>query len=362
MNSSKVAKLAMLLAAVFATIGGVLVLSTRYSIEPVPWIALWSDMLIGSIVVTLLAVLGVYYLFTRRLKRLSDAVEAFAQGGFTSPLRIRGANAGGDEIDRLAAQVERMSERIAAQIDTLERVALQRRELLTNVSHDLRTPMASMQGYLELLLLHQGKLQAAEERNYLETAVRQCERLGRLIGDLFHLTELDAGDRKPRAEDFALAELTQDIAQKFSADAGRRQIDLRVSADASLPRPALLVVCADIALVERALENLVENALRHTPAGGFIRIEIGHDAERARLAVIDTGTGIAAEDLPGLFERYDRAEHVAGGATHAGLGLMIARRMVRLHGGELKVCSTVGQGTRVSFDLPMAARNERAAA
>jgi len=115
---------------------------------------MWSGLLIGSIVVALLAVLGMSALYTRRLKRLNDAVEAFAEGGFTLPVRIAGADASGDEIDRLAAHVEGMSERIAAQIVALERSALQRRELLTNVSHDLRTPMASMQGYLELLLLH----------------------------------------------------------------------------------------------------------------------------------------------------------------------------------------------------------------
>ena len=326
------------------------------------WITLWSGMLIASIVVTLLAVLGVSSMYTRRLKRLSDAVEAFAGGGFSSPVRIAGADPGGDEVARLAAHVEGLSERIAAQIAALERVARQRRELLTNVSHDLRTPMASMQGYLELLLVHQGHLEPAEERNYLETAARQCERLTRLVGDLFHLTELDAGDRKPRAEDFALAELTQDIAQKFAADADRRQIELCAGADESVPRPGALVVCADIALVERALESLVENALRHTPAGGFVRIEIGRDAERARLAVRDSGVGIAAEDLPGLFDRYDRVERVAGAATHAGLGLTIARRIVRLHGGELEVCSTAGQGTQVKFDLPLAKRAPHAVA
>ena len=323
------------------------------------WLSMWSGLLIGSIVVTLLAVLGMSALYTRRLKRLSDAVEAFAEGGFTLPVRVVGADASGDEIDRLGAHVEGMSERIAAQIVALERAALQRRELLTNVSHDLRTPLASMQGYLELLLLHHGRLDPAEERNYLETAARQCERLARLVGDLFHLTELDAGDRKPLAEDFAIAELTQDIAQKFAADADQRQIELRAGADASLPRPASLVVRADIALVERVLENLVENALRHTPAGGYVHIEIGRGEGRARLAVRDSGVGISAEDLPGLFERYDRVERVAGAATHAGLGLTIARRIVRLHGGDLEVCSTAGQGTQVKFDLPLA---ERAAA
>ena len=308
------------------------------------------------------AALGMSRPDTRRLQRLTSAVEAFEQAGFASPLRVAGADPNGDEVARLAAQVEMMSGRIASQIAALERVARQRRELLANVSHDLRTPLASMQGYLELLLLRHGSLEPAEERNYLETAVRQSERLARLVRDLFQLTELEADGMQPGAEDFALAELAHDVVQKFAPDASRRKLQLSVNADATLARPAALMVRADIGLIERVLEHLVENALRHTPAGGAVAIVLGHDGERALMTVRDTGEGIAAEQLPGLFERYYRAERVAGAGSvaHGGLGLAIARRIVALHGGELKLCSTPGLGTNVSFDLPLAARSAQA--
>jgi hypothetical protein len=131
----------------------------------------------------------------RRLQQLGDAVGAFESDRFALPPHIGGADAGGDAVARLAVQFERMSGRIAGQISALARLAQQRRELLTKVSHDLRTPTAAMLGYLELLLRH-GRLDAAEQRIYLQAAARQSERLARLVGDLFQLAELDADDAR----------------------------------------------------------------------------------------------------------------------------------------------------------------------
>ena len=248
----------------------------------------------------------------RRLQQLGDAVDAFERDGFALPPHINGADAGGDAVARLAGQFERMSGRIAAQISALARLAQQRRELLTKVSHDLRTPTAAMQGYLELLLLRHGSLDAAEQRNYLQTAARQSERLARLVGDLFQLAELDADDARLQGEDFVLAELVHDVVQQFGAEAQRRQIALRTL---FLPSPkalAALQVHADLRLIERVLAGLIDNALRHTPSDGAVTIECSSDGDRARLAVRDTGEGIASAVLHGLFERYERSERVAG--------------------------------------------------
>jgi PAS domain S-box-containing protein len=254
-------------------------------------------------------------------------------------------------IADLSAQVDALTKQVAGQAVALEHGTRQRRELLANLSHDLRTPLAAMQGYLELLLLRQGRLETAEARNYLQTAAAQSERLARLVGDLFELTRLEADDMQPQFEPVALAELAHDVAQKFAAQAQRREVALAVRCDAcGSAAPAM--VPADIALVERVLDNLVDNALRHTPAGGAVTIELGGDKQRARVSVADTGEGIAAEDLPGIFERYDRAARVGGGSGHAGLGLAIAQRIVNLHGSQLQVHSASGEGTRVSFDLP----------
>jgi signal transduction histidine kinase len=273
------------------------------------------------------------------------------------------ADAHGDEIARLAARAEQVSQHIASQAATLAQAARGRRELLANVSHDLRTPLASMQGYLELLLLRQGSLEPAEAHNYLQTAARQSERLGRLVGDLFELTRLEAEDMQPQAEPFVLAELAQDVVQRFAPDAHRREVALSTCCEAGPGGEAAkgsigaAQVQADIALIERVLANLVDNALRHTPAGGVVTIAISGDEAHLKVAVRDSGEGIAAEDLPGIFERYDRATRVGdSGAGHAGLGLAIAQRIVKLHGSALQVQSVAGQGTRVGFELARAER------
>jgi signal transduction histidine kinase len=264
---------------------------------------------------------------------------------------------------RLNAELEQMAARLAQQSQQLQRAERAQHELLARVSHDLRTPLASMQGYLELLMLQRGKLDPAEEHNYLQTALRQSERLSRLVRDLFELTRLESTAVPPSGEDFALADLAHDTVQGFAREAGQRALQLAVVPPADGHSRAGLVVHADIGLIARALQGVVENALRHTPAGGSVTIELGSSAGRAQIVVRDTGEGIAAEALPGLFERYRHNERVGDGGPqgHGGLGLAIARRIVRLHGGELCVASTRGQGTQVSLDLPLADASRPAA-
>jgi hypothetical protein len=311
-------------------------------------------------VVAALAVAGVAascvaWLQARRLRRLSRALDAFERAGHAGPLRLAEADGQGDETARLAAQIERMGACLAARSVELGDAMRRRSELLANVSHDLRTPLASMQGYLELLLLRQDNLGSAEARNYLHTATRQSERLGRLVADLFELTRLEGEGLQPDAEDFALAELAHDVVQKFALDAGERGVQLAVRLDAV---SAALRVRAEIGLVERLLASLVENALRHTPAGGSVGIETAPVEGRAQVVVSDTGEGMASAQLAGIFDHYDRAERVGGasrGSGHGGLGLAIARRIVELHGGRLRIESAPGRGTRIAFDLPLAA-------
>ena len=322
-------------------------------------------MLIVGAAPAALAALAIYWRLSRRLRRLAEAVEAGARDGCRQPLRVPGADAHGDEIQRLSAHVERMSGRIGEQVAELERSVDRRRELLANVSHDLRTPLTLMQGYLETMLLRRGELTPAEERSCLEVAARHAERLGRLVADLFELTKLDGQAGRIQAEPFSLTELAQDIAQKFTLHAGAQQVRVDLDLDARTQ-----AVVGDIGMIERALENLVENALRHTPVGGHVTIEVASGPARAQVCVRDTGCGISRENLPHVFDRYfqaPRVELMAGGDSadnamvaatarhHAGLGLAITRRIVALHGGDIQVCSTPGVGTAFSFDLPLAA-------
>jgi signal transduction histidine kinase len=342
-------KLAGAQALMFFALGAVFIIATEHMLEGRRLVELAAELLVGAVVFSLLAALLVFHLLTRRLRALTEAVETFRASGFTRPMQLRSADAAGDDIGRLSAAVQEMSQRIAGQIELLESAEQRRRELLANVSHDLRTPLASMQGYLETLLLKQGTLPADEQREYLMIAAKHSERLGKLIRDLFDLTKLEAREVQPDCETFAIAELIQDVVQKFQLGAARRglKLELRLASDQ-------LKVRADIALIERVLENLIENAMRHTPAGGVLRVEAANAGPRAQVDVVDTGCGIPESELPHVFDRYyriDRGEATDAGST--GLGLAITRRIVALHGGEIRVDSRLGEGTRFRFDLPL---------
>jgi hypothetical protein len=343
-------KLALVLMLVFGLIATLVVVASHEMLEASRVPRLAAELVVGAIAFSLLAAITVFGFLTRRLGALAAAIDQFRESGFAHPVRFAGADPRGDEIERLGAAFQEMSQRIACQLRALEKVDQGRRELLANVSHDLRTPLASMQGYLETLLLRGDSLSAAESRNYLEVATRHCERLGRLVRDLFELTKLEAHEIRPNLEVFPVSELAQDVAQKFQLGAEKR--GLRV--EAWVP-PDVPAVRADIGMIERVLENLVENAMRHTPAGGVVRIAVEAAGECVAVSVNDTGRGIPSEDLPHVFDRFfrvDRGESGDGG--HAGLGLAITRLYVELHGGTVKVDSRLGLGTTFRFDLPCA--------
>jgi signal transduction histidine kinase len=343
------AKLGVALLLVFALVGTALLFAKETMPDLKRVLELSADLILGAVAFTILTTLIVFFVLIRRLRALAAAVDAFRAQDFAEPL-VYESDSGGDEIDRLGVAFREMSERIVRQLQELEQIDVRRRELLANVSHDLRTPLASMQGYLETLLLRQGTLTAEEERNYLEIAAKHSERLGKLVGDLFQLTKLEAHELQPQAEAFQLAELAQDVAQKFRLAAERRGVTLECRFGEGLPP-----VVADIGMIERVLENLIENALRHTPSGGAVRIELQASGGRVSIRVADTGRGIPPEQLESVFERYyrvDRGEAVDAG--HAGLGLAITRRIIELHGGTVRVASRLGVGTTFSFDLPAA--------
>ena len=244
-------------------------------------------------------------------------------------------------------QFHGLSQCVSQHVAARERAETTRRHLMSNISHDLRTPLAALQGYLETLHMKDELLSARERQSYLTTALRRVARLNALIGSLFELAKLDAGEAQPQLEPFSLAELVQDETQQFALAAQRKGVQLQALQSEDLP-----MVLGDIGLIERALENLIDNALRHTPAGGHVCISLSRCQEKARqcvrVQVSDTGEGIAASDLPHIFERNFRAAQSDEGA---GLGLAITKRILELHDGTVEVESELGQGTRFSFRL-----------
>ena len=311
----------------------------------------------ATLLFALLAGLLLFKLLTRRLRTLASAMEAFKRGDFSeqSDFSYRPdvqpwTAQRGDEMDELGATFNQMADRIRQQVEKLEQTDRLRRELVANVSHDLRTPLTSLQGYLETLLLKEGTLSPQEQRKYLEIATAHSEQLGKLIAELFELAKLNSHEMEPHVEPFSLGELVQDVVQKIRLVAEKKQIRLQANFRADLP-----FVSADIQLIERVLENLIENSIRHTEEGDAITVALIPGNEKIMAQVTDTGCGIPPEDLPYIFDRFYRVgkRHEAR-STGAGLGLAIAKRILELHGSSIEAQSTVGVGTTFIFHLPAA--------
>ncbi len=304
----------------------------------------------ASLFFALVTGLLLFAYLTRRLKRLASVMDSFDVAQ-TAPrlqsIRAKDRNQG-DEIDRLTFTFKQLVERINIQMEKLQKADMSRRELVANVSHDLRTPLATLQGYIETLFLKDKNLTAQERKQHLEIAIRHCERLAKLVDALFELAKLDSHETKARYEPFNIGELAHDVVQKFELSAREKQIAIQIDLNQSLP-----FVNADIAMIERVIENLLENAVRHTPAGGSIRLACSPQNGDIAVRVSDTGCGIPPEDLPFIFDRFYHRDQTQNGKTgYSGLGLAIARRILELHERTIRVESTPGNGTRFTFTLP----------
>lgn len=299
----------------------------------------------------LLAGLLLFHLLTRRLHRLSTLMDGFQESDFTSrSAYAKDKTRRGDEVDRLGYTFDRMAERIREQLDQLKRQDSLRRQLVARVSHDLRTPLAALQGYMESLSLKRRELSNREQSEYVDLALRQSRRLSRQLDELFELASLDARETQPQCEAFTLAELLQDVLQKYQLRAEQAQVRLQLSPPGRLP-----FVHGDIGLTERVLENLLENAFTHTPHGGAITLDTLHQGDRIKISVKDTGPGISEEDQAHLFEPFYQSESGSRSRRHVGLGLAIARRIIELQQGEIGVQSRLGQGAVFYFTLPVSA-------
>lgn len=304
----------------------------------------------GAGLATVLAALVLWltwHQLTRPLRGLTDELRTFRDDAATPS----GFDAGG-EIGVLRGAVHALQSRIAQQFQRLEDGDRQRRELVSNISHDLRTPLSSIQGYLETVLMRGDALEPATRHQHLRTALRQADLLGKRIKDLFELSKLDAGRAQPQHEVFCLAELLQDVVQNYQLAAQERGVVLGLAAGSHTKAK----VSADIAMIERVLQNLIDNALRYTAAHGAVTLAIERRGDFMEISVSDTGRGIASADLPHIFERYWRATDTddSAASSSSGLGLAIVKRILDLHGSAVRVRSEIMRGTRVDFLLPQA--------
>lgn len=279
---------------------------------------------------------------TQRIHALKAVAGQLAQGDLQARAHIEGR----DEVSDLADSFNRMAEQLQAADQQQREIEHMRADLIAWVSHDLQTPLASIRAILEAL--SDGMVQDPESiQRYLLTAQRDVRSLSVLIDDLFEMAQRDAGGLPLGCEDSSLADLISDTLESFSELASRQGVTISGHAD-----PGLDPVYMDTMQVGRVLNNLITNALSHTPAGGSIDVSARRVPHGVEVTVSDTGEGIRPEDLPRIFESFYRGERSRSRRTGgSGLGLAISRGIVRAHGGDITVDSQPGRGSSFTFTL-----------
>ncbi len=306
--------------------------------------------ILGALVFLLLVSLLLFYALTRPLRRLTKEIQSFES---STPKQLikddeNVSNSGKGELNLLKSTFHQMEERIAAQLERLNKQDEIRCEFLAYVSHDLRTPLAGIKAYLETLEIKQETMSSKERQSYLRKAISNGDRLEGMINELFELTRLESNQIKITKDEFAIGDMLSDIYASLEDKAKQQGVKLIVKCE----NPEALVI-ADIAKIERVTQNLVENAIRFSKKNGNVVIHTEKIDEKNHLIqVIDNGSGIAEEHLPYIFEPYYRVandkqlKHMG-----AGLGLAISQRLLLLHDSKLSVSSQLGEGTNFSFTL-----------
>ena len=298
-----------------------------------------------ALLIGLIVGLLVFYPITRRLRALSKQVDTFRQSDFKAEPAFN-VGAQKDELAQLERNVALISKQIVQQFEQISKQDSKRRNLFASLSHDLRTPLAALHGYLETLEIKADHLGFKQRAEYTTSAIKFSHRLKDLIDELFEMAKLDTLDTAPHIEPFALPELVQDVLQQFGANAQQQGVHLVMEGDTDLA-----FVHADIALIQRVFENLLGNALRHVQAGDSITVCLSANEHAIEITVSDTGCGIEEGALTHIFEPLYQVNNVHRDGEHSGLGLAIVKRILQLHGSEISVSSQLQQGTIFTFKL-----------
>jgi len=319
-------------------------------------------------VVTLASLLAAWIIasVTRPLRRLSAAVAGVTRDGLDAPGAAAdalaalpapaSASASKDEFAQLAQGFHLMLDTLRRQWETLRRLDHFRREGVSNLSHDLRSPLTASTASLEMLDARWAADPArSDDRHLVQVALRNTRNAARLVQSLGELAQLDEPTFQLHADVLNTGELLDDIALRFAARAAALGVALQAEHSADAPPP---VAAVDVELFERAVANLVDNALKFSAPGARVVLAARRLGDRVEVSVADTGAGIAAADLPRLFDRFYQSRHgvePASAEGGKGLGLAIVKRIAELHGGQVAVRSTLGEGTCVTLTLPAAA-------
>ncbi len=306
------------------------------------------NVLIVALAIALLGGVLVFAFQTRRLRRLADVMHDYADDHSQAKTlsRYPYKNNAKDEIDQLGIQFNQMADKINVQVDELKKMDSMRREMVANVSHDLRTPLTAMRGYLETLVLQHKTISSTEQLKYIETALSHSQHLARLVEELFELAKLDSCESVVYAEPFSMCELVMDVVQKYQLPAGQKDIVLHTKLNPKAP-----LIHGDLGMMQRVLENLIDNGLRHTPKGGKITMSVDVESAGVVVKIADTGCGIPKEDVSRIFERFYQRDNTRSKSSNAGLGLAIVQRILELHQTVIQVSSELDKGTTFTFEM-----------
>ncbi len=285
-----------------------------------------------------------------RLKQLTQKLQNFRQpDGF----KLLPHGARGDDLGQVIMAAAALQQRVVSQFDTIAANQQQRRELISNISHDLHTPLANIQVYVETLSLKYINDLPEHTKPYVHSLLQNCKTLHKRIQDLFELAQLEGNTADVRMERFSIAELLNDVVVSYSPLATERNITIAYQPQAQAQ--ADLCVVADIALIERVLQNLIDNAIFYSPANSTIHCAITQHSNKVTVTISDSGKGIAEADLTHIFERsWSTARHSAQKSAlkaNAGLGLAIVKRILDLHQSAIEVESELNVGSTFRFSL-----------
>ncbi|ACV63836.1 histidine kinase [Desulfofarcimen acetoxidans DSM 771] len=301
--------------------------------------------------VLLLAVILSLFLsrsLSRPLLQMNQTAQAITRGDYSRSVPVRSK----DEIGLLAASLNSLSQEIQEKITAIERLDQTRRDFVANVSHELRTPLTIIQGYTEALL--DGFAETEEERQqYLNNVLEESQRLQRLVNDVLDLRSLESGKMVLYKQKVDLTKLLAKVAGIFKPFYAQKQVFLSLSAE-----EVWEAVYADPDRLEQVFVNLIDNALRHTPAGGEVKISSALETDKVFVTVKDSGPGISSKDLPLIWERFYKVDKARSrGGEGSGLGLAITKAIIDAHGGWVEVTSEPGRGTVMTVCLPVFREN-----
>jgi len=294
--------------------------------------------LIAAIIITFLSLL----LITKILRNMVGVIRRFKNGELDARVKIKQTG----ELKEFANSFNEMADTIVQNMQDLKTMDNLRRELVANVSHDLRTPLATIHGYSETILMKSETMSENERIEHLKTIMKSTERLKKLVEELFELSKLEARETKPNLEAFQLSELAQDIRQKNLILAETKKINLTLDAPQNLP-----LAFADIGMIERVFQNLIDNAIKFTPESGTVLIQLINEQNNIKVKISDSGIGISQEQIPHIYDRFNQAGEKK--LKGLGLGLAIVKKILEVHGVEISTTSVANKGTTFSFNIPV---------